>query len=84
MRPTVSRCLASYGPTFLACALVVLFAWVAFSPAPHPEPTYALIGFEADGNIYVLDYGLSLEDCVSAAPHAITDRYEAVDCEAEG
>ena len=64
-----------------ACAAVVLAAWCALTPPRPPEPTYALLAIKADGNVYVLDYGMTLEDCRRSEQGA---GYPATICEAEG
>ena len=68
-------------PALAACAAVIALAWVALTPPPPPEPTFALLGVQNDGNLYVLDYGLTLADCRASDLGA---GYPVTMCEAEG
>lgn len=61
----------------------LLGANLAVHTATPPQPTYSVMGYDAQGNQYVLDYGLSATDCTVRAPVLLTDELEAVDCVAE-
>lgn len=42
---------------------LITFALLAGCSVPPAEPTYSLVAVTSDGEAYVLDYGLTLDDC---------------------
>lgn len=46
---------------------LVTLALLAGCNATPPEPSYSLVAVTSDGNAYVLDYGLTLDDCRRSA-----------------
>jgi hypothetical protein len=70
-----------HAPALFVCALFVA-AW-CYAFTIQPEPTFTYLAFDAQGDAYALDTGLTYEDCEAAA-RTLPDHFEAAYCEAEG
>lgn len=65
-------------PALAACLALAALVAVALTP---PAPTFTLLAFAPDGNVYALDTGLTADDCNGALAHAMPG--DALACDPE-